>query len=432
MKRTTPRSSAALARVNRFATSAEPYRIRLNRAAGMIPRQVNSIRAITSSMTMRAVLAVGLLAVTAGPAAAETFGGFSGVDRPYLVNSDKVCTPIVVTGGTAKGSPTCEKAGADVVAKLSIKDPIVQRGVKANFAATAASRTLTVTKKTGDKIVTWDATDPIGKVVEVYASQYDDRVAVAYTVRRMGKEVTDVVAFDLGKPTQATPVPDPNVVTPTPNVAPVDPATTKAVMAARKAPKGKAVAAWKVVIAIDPAHSEAHYRLAAAHLAAKAKPEALTELTMLAESKKPDAIEWLVEARFDPAFASLRADPTFRIKVGLDRKGTTSYEQLMGLGGQWEQTGTSCDKPEVRFTATRDRVVRIRVKSSCGGQVFDLPFKGVWRIEGNRVVLTFPTKGQQVSAADEAGCQFEAVGDEDSLRCKLDRDIDFVVMPTRR
>jgi hypothetical protein len=53
-------------------------------------------------MTMRVLLAVGLLAVTAGPAAAETFGGFSGVDRPYLVNSDKVCTPLVVTAGAAK------------------------------------------------------------------------------------------------------------------------------------------------------------------------------------------------------------------------------------------------------------------------------------------------------------------------------------------
>ncbi len=400
----------------------------------MIPRQVNSIRAITSFMTMRVLLAVGLLAVTAGPVAAETFGGFSGVDRPYLVNSDKICTPLVVAGGAAKGSPICEKAGADIVAKLSIKVPIIQRGAKASFAASAASRTLTVTNKTGDKIVTWDATDPIGKVVEVYASQYDDRVAVAYIVRRMGKEVTDIVAFDLGKPTQATPLPDPTVTPtlPVTPVAPEDPAVTKAVTAARKAAKAKSVAAWKAVLALDAAHSEAHYRLAAAQLAAKAKSEALAELTTLAGSTKPDAIEWLVEARFDPAFATLRADPVFRTKVGLDRKGTTSYERLMGLGGQWEQTGTSCDKPEVRFTATRDRVVRIRVKSSCGGQVFDLPFKGAWRTEGNRVVLTFPTKGKQVSAADEAGCQFEAVGDEDSLRCKLDRDIDFVVLPTRR
>ena len=385
-------------------------------------------------MTMRVLLAAGLLAVTAGSAAAETFGGFSGVDRPYLVNSDKVCTPLVVIGGVAKGAPSCEKAGADIVARLSIKDPIVQRGAKANFAATAASRTLTVTRKTGDKAVTWDATDPIGKVVEVYASQYDDRVAVAYTVRRMGKEVTDIVAFDLGKPSQANPVPDPTAVTPTPTptATPEDPAVTKAVAVARKAAKGKALAAWKAVVALDPTNSEAQYQIAVAHAKAKSTADALAALTTLAASSRPDAVEWLVEARFDPAFAPLRADPTFRAKVGLDRKGATSYERLMGLGGQWEQTGTSCDKPEVRFTATRDRVVRIRVKSSCSGQVYDLPFKGTWRIDGKRVVLTFATRGKQVSAADEAGCVFESAGDEDSLRCQLDRDIDFVVLPTRR
>jgi len=383
---------------------------------------------------MRFLLAAGFLAGTAVPATAETFGGFSGVDRPYLLNSDKVCTPIVVVGGAAKGAPTCEKAAADVLAKLSFKDPIAQRGAKATFAATAASRTLTVTKKTGDKVVVWDATDPIGKVVEVYASQYEDRVAVAYTVRRMGKEVTDVVAFDLGKPTQANPVPDPNTppVTPVVTGPPEDPALTKALATARKAPKAKALAAWTAVLAADADSSEAQYQIALISIGKKDKPGALAGISKLAASKRPDAIEWLVVARFDPGFAPLRADAAFRTHVGLDRKGTTSYEKLMGLGGQWEQTGTSCDKPEVRMTATRDRVVRIRIKSRCDGQVYDLPFKGQWRIDGNRVVLTFPNKGKQVSAADEAGCTFESAGDEDSLRCQLDRDLDFVVLPTRR
>ncbi len=383
---------------------------------------------------MRILLAAGLLAVIVAPAAADTFGGFSGVDRPYLVNSDKVCTPIVVVGGTAKGAPICEKAAADILAKLSFKDPIPQRGAKSAFAATAASRTLTVTTKSGDKVVVWDATDPIGKVVEVYASQYEDRVAIAYTVRRMGKEVTDVIAFDLGKPAQATPIPDPNTPSGTPVVTapPADPALTKALTTARKASKTKAAGAWAGVLAVDADNAEAQYQLSVIHARKKDKQAALAGLSQLAASKRPDAIELLVEARFDPAFAALRADPTFRDKVGLDRKGTSAYEKLMGLGGQWEQTGTSCDKPEVRLTATRDRVVRIRIKSSCSGQVYDLPFKGQWRLEGNRIVLTFPNKGKAVSAADEAFCTFESVGDEDSLRCQLDRDLDFVVLPTRR
>lgn len=374
------------------------------------------------------------LAVVTTTARADSFGGFSGVDRPYLVNQDRACTPLPVAAGVAKGAPACEKVAADVVAKLSIKDPLPQRGPKAAFAATASGRTLTVTRKTGDKVVTWDAPDPIGKVVEVYASQYEDRVAVALSIRRMGKDQTEVVAFDLGKPSQAAvpkdPLPGPGPTTPT--AAPEDPAVTKAVSAARKAAKGKALAAWRAVLAVDPMHGEALYRIAVIAAVGKQPADALASLLALSTSTRPDAIEWQIEARFDPAFAALRADPQFRTRVGLDKKGGTGYERLMGFGGQWEQTGTSCDKPEVRFTATRDRVIRIRVKSSCGGQAFDLPFKGTWRVEGDRVVLTFPTKGKQVSAEDEAGCTFESAGDEDSLRCSLGRDIDFVVLPTRR
>ena len=381
-----------------------------------------------------AVAALLALAWTAGSAAADTFGGFSGVDRPYLVNSDRVCTPLVVTAAKAEGAPACAKAAADVLAKLRMKDPIPQKGVdKATFAATASGRTLTITRASGDPVVGWTAPDPITKIVEVYSSQYEDRVAVAFSTRRMGKDVTDVVGFDLGKPSQAAIPKDPTAVTPTaPPTPPEDPAVTKAVASARKAPKAKALAAWRGVLAVDAGHTEALYQIAALQAAAKQTSDALATLGTLAASKHDDAIEWLIEARFDPAFASIRADPAFRSKVGLDKKGTSSYERLMGFGGQWEQTGTSCDKPEVRFTTTRDRVVRIRVKTRCEGQVMDLPFKGIWRLEGDHVVLTMPTRGKQVTAADEAGCTFEVAGDEDSLRCTLGRDIDFVVLPTRR
>jgi hypothetical protein len=104
----------------------------------------------------------------------------------------------------------------------------------------------------------------------------------------------------------------------------------------------------------------------------------------------------------------------------------------MGFGGQWEQTGTSCDKAEVRLTALRDRTFKLRVKTRCQGSVMDLPFKGTWRAEATKIVLTLPTKGKQVSAADEAACVFEKTGDEDALRCSLDDDLEFVVLPTRR
>ena len=208
-----------------------------------------------------------------------------------------------------------------------------------------------------------------------------------------------------------------------------DPKVTVAVEAARKAAKPKAIAAWQAVLAIAPAHSEAHYQLAALHAAKKEAADALVELEAM---KAPDAVEWQVEARFDAAFAALRADPKFRKLVGLDRKPATTYERMMGFGGMWEQTGTSCDKPEVHVVASRSRAIKIRVKSACEGSQFDISFKGTWRTENDTVVVTIPTRGKTVEAKDEAPCKFEPIGDEDSLRCAIGRDLEFQVLPTRR
>jgi hypothetical protein len=386
------------------------------------------------------------------PAArADSFGGFSGVDRPYLVNQDRVCTPIAVANSTAAGAPKCAKAAADAIAHLSIKPPIIQSGATAAFAVQVAGRTITVSRKTGGTVVTWDAPDPVVKIVELYASQYDDRVAVAYNVRRAGKEVTDVVAFDLGQnqtavkdptvPVKDLPVPvkdptaDPAKLAPgdpSTSAPPADPKLVKAVADARAAPRAKALAAWKAVLTLDPAHAEALFRSAVAELAGKHPGEALASLLALAGSGRADAIEWLVEARFDPAFAALRSDPKFRAAVGLDRKPATTYERFLGFGGQWEQTATSCDRPEVRFSAARDRTFKLHVKTACEGSIFNTSFKGTWRIAGERVVLQLPNQGKQLTAADEAACGFEVAGDEDAMRCSLGHDIDFVVLPTRR
>jgi hypothetical protein len=389
-------------------------------------------------------VAAGLLAVGA-VAHADTFSGFSGVDRPYLVNQDRICTPIVVASSTAAGAPRCEKAAADAIAHLSIKPPIVQSGARASFVAQAAGRTITVSRKTGGVAVTWNAPDPVVKIVETYASQYDDRVAVAYNVRRAGKEVTDIVAFDLGQ--NQTAIKDPAAVAATavdpskdparpaaPDTVapPEDPKVAKAVADARAAARPKSLAAWKAVLALDAAHSEALFRIAAAELAAKHNAEALAALATLAASNRSDAIEWLVEARFAPAFQSMRADPKFRTTVGLDRKATTTYERLMGFGGEWEQNGTSCDKPEVHFNAGRDRTFKLRVKTSCEGAVYNTAFRGTWRTADDHIVLVLPTQGKQASMADEATCGFEAAGDEEAMRCALGHDIDFIVLPARR
>jgi hypothetical protein len=391
---------------------------------------------------------VGVLG-TAGIAAADTFGGFSSVDAPYLVNQDRLCAPLEVQNGQASGAPKCEKAAADAIAQVAIKPGVVQSGPKATYAATAAQRVLTITKD-GSPVVAWSAPDPIGKIVEVYASIYEDRVAVAFTTRRLGKEVTDVVAFVIVKTTGRDPsVKAPGTTTPTKPTSPTtgpgtltgptapppaDPAVVKVVEAARKATGAKALAAWQSVLKLDAEHSEARFRIAAIQGAAKQSADAIAALEQLAKSSRADAIEWLVEARLDPSFAGVRADAKFRAAVGLDRGPATAYERLMGFGGQWEQTGTSCDAPEIRLVAKRDRTVKLNVKSSCNGRVFDVPFKGTWRLDDvDHLTLVLPTKGQAATAKDEAPCVFKKHGpEEDALHCVVGKDLEFEVLPTRR
>lgn len=387
---------------------------------------------------MRWVVAATVIGTLAGTAAADTFGGFSSIDVPYLVNQDRLCTPLEVVNGKASGAPQCEKAAADAIAKATIKPGVVQSGAKATFAATAAGSTLTITKD-GSPVVVWKTPDPIGKVGDVFASTYEDRVAVTYTTRALGKETTSVVAFTLVKttgrdPNATTPSKAPGATSSPPAAAPKDdPAVTKAVAAARKADKKKALAAWQAVQALDADHSEARYRIAVLDAGAKHTAEAIALLGELAKSSRGDAIEWLVEARFDPAFASIRADAKYRAAVGLDRPAATAYERVMGFGGQWEQTGTSCDTPEIRLVMKRDRSVKLNVKSSCNGQVYDIPFRGTWRLDdADHLTLVMPTKGQAASAKDEAPCTLKKHGEEDQLHCVVGKDLEFDVLPTRR
>ncbi len=381
----------------------------------------------------RAVLA---LLLVCAPAFADTFGGFSGFSTPYLVNQDRVCTPLDVTGGTATGAPQCQAGKPDEIAQLSIKPPTAQHGANADFTATASGRTLTVASSTG-AVVTWTAADPIGKVIDVFASPTGDRVAVSYTTRAFGHETTQVVAFVLirtsGRDPNATsatkPAPQPTATPGQPT--PDDPKLTKAVADARKLSGAKALAAWQRVLALDADHSEARYHVAAAHAAAK-QADALALLQTLAKSPRADAIEWLVEARFDPAFASLRADATYRTAVGLDRPATGTYEKLMGLGGQWLQNGTQCDAGEVHFTVKQNRTFSIVFRSACGGGVTQQTYKGTWELSGDGLRLTLPTTGKAAAADDVAVCTFEKAGQEDALRCALAKDLDFVVLPVRR
>jgi hypothetical protein len=369
-----------------------------------------------------------------GLAHAGVMGGFGGREDAYLVGADRVCTPLPVDSGEAKGVPQCHKAASDEIAQLTIKTPKAERGTKARFAATAKSSTLTVTKPdSGATVVTWTSVDPISKVVDVYASSYGNVVAVELMIRRGGRDQADVVAFDLRAAGGGTTGTEPSTTgstspPPAADKPPTSPELDKALKAARKA-KGKgASAAWAKVAALDPDNSEARYGAAVALAQAKKNGDAIAALEVLAQSKRADAIEYLVAARFDAAFAAVRADAAYRKAVGLDRPPGTFYEHVMGLGGAWEQAGTSCDVPSVALVLTRDRAFKLRVKTACEGDSSDDRFDGTWDLQEPALVLSLPN-GE--GGADRIPCTVQA-GAEDSIHCTVSKELDFTVRPVRR
>lgn len=365
------------------------------------------------------------------PAAADTFGGFGG--GSYLVSPDRLCTPLSAASGQATGTPSCTRLDAAALAKLDLTKAGAETGAAARFTARVDGKRVVVARADGKvDVVAWTPIDPLVKVGAVYADARATTVAVEVVVRRMGREATDIVGFAVGAASVAPVVDGPRPPEATPaTVEPpaLDAAGQALVKKARKAKGKKALAAWAKVQALDPDHSEARFRIAAAYLKLKQPAEAIKALEALASSARADAIEFLVAARFDKAFKKLANDPAFRVAVGLDRGPTQLYDRIMGTGGNWEQQGTNCDKPTVALAFAQARTFVLKVKTVCDGQKYTSTFKGKWRPEAGSVTLVLPNKG----ADDEfVPCTLTAAGDEDSLACKIDEDLDFVALPVRR
>jgi hypothetical protein len=203
----------------------------------------------------------------------------------------------------------------------------------------------------------------------------------------------------------------------------------KAADKARKLTGKAAVTAWTKVLALDPELPEAHYRLAAIAAAGKTPAAALAPLQRLAASRRPDAAEWLIEARFDKSFLKLVGDADFRAAVGLDRAATTPYERLMGLGGQWEQSVIPCDRPEIKLALKRARTFRLDFASVCSGSRERLTYTGTWSQANETIELRLKKPG---GGFDTAPCLLSRDADEDVLTCHLDADLAFEARPARR
>jgi len=430
------------------STSSIRYRKtaqRSMRPCGLDPRRLARYGLGMRPMLVLAVVVAGVAAPVV--AQAGIFGGFAASGASYVVGRDRVCMPLPVAAGKATGVPACRTAATDEVAQLSARTPAPDRGVKAIFVAEARGRTLSVARKQGGTVVAWESPDPIARVVDVYVNTYGTLIAVELRVRRASKEIDDVVAFDLRGaqqapiPSETPPAGGPGSTSGVPGPTTSGPGTTtgvpaaepkevvQAVAAARKASSRNALAAWQRVLALDASHSEARYAVAVTHARSRRVADALSALEALAASPRPDAIEWLVAARFDRAFAALRTDPRFRTAVGLDRPARTLYERLMGFGGTWEQAGTSCDMPEVSLELARERTFQLRVKSRCSGEIYEDRFRGTWALEDPHLVLVLPNKERK---DDRVTCSIAPRGGEDAITCQLDADLAFTVQPVRR
>lgn len=375
------------------------------------------------------------IAALAGAAVAEadSFGGIAANEKSYVVGSSRVCTPLVLDHAVARGTPACRTATTDEVAGLTARMPSPERGPKAALKATVKGSVLTVVAADGSAVATWTSPDPLVSVVDVWQSKTARLVLVELVTRRAGREVHDVVGLDRGLSSGVPDAPVEPVVTPprppvTPPVA-ADPALAKALAKARKTSGKAAVKAWTAVLALDVDSAEAHYRLAAAEAAAKKADAAIARLENLAASTRADAIEWLVEARTDKAFAALVGEPRFRAAVGFDRPAATTYERVMGLGGLWEQPIVPCDRPEMKLTFERSRKLTMVLRTACSGMRDRVTYRGTWDMSDDLVLIKLPKLDD---GEDLAPCSLTPDHDEDVLHCQIDEDLSFDARPVRR
>jgi hypothetical protein len=433
----------------------------------------------------RIVLAA-VAAVLAGavPAAAGPFGGFSADQTRYLHGRDQVCTPLRVTApdpAPSPATPACEPADDRRVAAMTFRRGALQQGTRAEYEASSRGTEITVRdRRSGRTLVTWSAVDPVERITGVYAAENSGQaaarpaplalVAVEYEVRFGGRTRIETVAFALAPATPAgapdmpagpapgpdttpgpgiAPAPGPDT-TPGPGIAPApagaappapgDPRVGERLAKARKLdarnPRA-AEAAYRQVLELDAEHPEAHYGLARSLARQRKQPAAVEALAALARSQRPEAAEWLVEARFDRAFASLRSDAAFRAATGLDSDRTrprSLYERLLGFSDTWEQPEVKCEQAEVRLALERRaRTFKLVITTRCGGSPMSTRLQGKFRLgepqTGDRVDLVLPNRE---GPEEVVACRMQICGSEDCLQCVVDEDLSFSVLPVRR
>ena len=375
-------------------------------------------------------LAAVLAVARRDPAAADTFGGFSGGRRalPGQPGSRVRAARRSTAGARDRRAEVREGRGRrDRAARRSSRRSCRAARRRRSRRPRRAARSRSRARTRATVVATWNAprSDRQGHRRRTRART---RIASRSRTRRgaLGKEITDVVAFELVKTSRCRTRPAAAAAATQPRQpqhgadADADPKVAKAVADARKATGAKALAAWQ-------ARARARRRSTARRSTgsprcrppARQPADALATLEALAKSSRGDAIEWLVEARFDPAFAALRADPKFRAAVGLDRKAGDAVRAADGL-----RRPVGADRDAAATAPRSSSSPSATGRSSCASRPpaaarpCDMPFKGTWRIEGNARSYWRSRRPRARPRARRRGAvPALTAGDEDALHC---------------
>jgi len=366
------------------------------------------------------------LAVAPGVAAADPFGGFSRDKKTYLAGRSDVCQPLAVAGGKAEGVARCTKTSPRDVSAAGFR-----RARSGGLRASHAGRTLTVTGADGAPLVTWEAPVPISRVVGVYASDAGGLVAVDYVARRLGRSGVDVVGFAL--PGAAAVAPAPTEVAPTPTGETGKPEGTataardRAETLLRRRKWSAAADAFRAALEARPNDLRARYGLAKALARQKKRAaDAVAELARIAGSGEPSAVEWVVNARMDPAFKRLRKRADFR-KAVARRPGApvSAYERLVADGTLWQQPVDPCNAAGVKvrlYPLAGEFDMRIDIR--CGPSRDGIALGGTWSARGaDELVLVFPNDDD---ADETVVCKLSTCeGGADCIACALEDGLSF-------
>jgi len=389
------------------------------------------------------VMAVALASATssAGP-----FGGFSADEASYLVGTDWICKPL--TGNAAQ--PSCAKSDARARAAARFSKPPAVRGAGA-YVASASGTKVELKSADGRFRRSWEAPGVVSRVNALYLSPKSLLVAVEVETRSLGRATIETVAFVTSMPTHdvkagggaASGVVGQAGSGPAGKVqahAVERPRDVEAALERGRAQLGKrryrqALAIFDGLAAKHGSDPAVLYGHAAARAGLGDRAGALADLRQLGLGNHEEVPIWLVEARTEKAFDSLRADREFRLILGLDPGGRvlTAYERALALGGTWEQHGSPCAEPKVELGLGHPKqTFSLVISAVCDGLRDKTRLSGRWLAAGvDALTLVFPNPGQD----DETlSCQLRpcADGRETCLDCGAGTDMGFVLRPVSR